>query len=174
MANIKLSWVTHTVAAEKLTDWRSFVSDASPEIIRALQSRNAVYVIRTARPFSFAYEKAHSPVIYIGKGQAKTRLTSHLRTWLLALTEKIPSMKIEVSVCSPRAPWHGQVCEEVEADLIYLFEQQFGTVPVRNRRREYAKYPHTYERAGLAVLRPGRGRGYVWGLTPLRSSPLYG
>ena len=173
MADIRLHWQRFTVDVKCLNDWKSLVRGVDPEIVAALKNSHAVYVIRTARPFSFAYTEGHSPVIYIGKGRAQTRLSSHLKTWLLALAQSVPTMKIEIAVCTPRARWHGQVCEEVEADLLYWFEKIYGDVPIRNRRREYAKYLHSYQNADLKILRPGAGRGYVWGLTPLRSSALY-
>ena len=173
MAHIKLDWTRFHRGVQALQNWRAFTSGLEDEVAAELISDHAVYVIRISRPYSFLYPKSHSPVVYIGKGQVQKRLTSHLKKWLLRLSQDLHDLEIEVCVCSPRARWHGQLCEEVEADLLFRFEKEFGSVPVRNLRMEYAKYSHIYDTKELSILKPGSGKGYIWGLTPLRASSLY-
>jgi hypothetical protein len=139
----------------------------------ALLSDRAVYIIRTVRPFAFAYGDRYSPVAYIGKGQAQQRLSSHLKSWIPHLSSKIPDLKIKVFFCHPTVRRLGTICEGVEADLIRTFIDHYGRRPLRNRNTPSHPGQRLYSPSQLHVLHPGKGSGFHWALTPLRSSHFY-
>lgn len=173
-AQVRLDWKSVVFVASKVSGWVAFKREINLAEHPGLLSTRAVYVIRIVRPFTFSYGERHSPVAYIGKGQAQARLTSHLKSWIPQLSRKIPDLKIEIFYCEPRVRKLGRICEGVEADLIKRFVDAYGRLPLRNRNTPTKPGNRTYKHEELAgVLHPGKGTGYHWGLTPLGSSHFY-
>lgn len=173
MAKVLLDWESVEFKAEDVSGWVQFKRHASEENLNTLLSRRAVYVIRIRQPFAFAYQNGPSPVAYIGKGNAKQRITSHIATWIDELGSRIPELKLKVCFCEPKVRRLGRICEHVEADLIARFRHKFGENPLRNRQVPKIRGQHTYEQKGLAVLWCGKGTRYDWSIKPLPSSPFY-
>jgi hypothetical protein len=172
MAQVKLDWQFVEFPVAEVGTWKdlkSFVSDAA---ISTLRSRRAVYVIRIKRPFAFAYTNGVSPVAYIGKGNAQQRITSHLKTWIWEIWARIPETKIRIYFCEPRVRKLGSICEHVEADLIARFRTRFRENPLRNKQIPQIRGKHIYIQKELDVLICGKGKGYHWAITPMRSSPF--
>ena len=172
-ARVKLDWQCFDFAGKGIASWRSLKKVVDFDEHPGLFTDRAVYVIRVCRPFSFSYGNRHSPVAYIGKGQAQKRITAHLKSWIPELARKIPDLKIRIYYCEPRARYHGPVDKGVEADLIEKFEERYGSLPLRNRKHESDEYERTYAQSELHVLHPGKGTGYHWALSPLPSSHFY-
>jgi hypothetical protein len=61
-----------------------------------------VYIIRMTGDFVISYPAGMSPVLYIGRGDAFTRLSSHLKRWLNQVDGFGKDVGIEVRVCRPR------------------------------------------------------------------------
>src|SRR5580704_6773413 len=117
MAIVQLDWDSVEFDATDVTGWVSFRRVVHLEHHKKLLSDRAVYVIRIVRPYSFSYGSRHSPVAYIGKGKAQQRLTSHLKSWIPQLSNKISDLQIKIFFCEPRVRKLGTICEHVEADL---------------------------------------------------------
>jgi hypothetical protein len=172
-AQMKLDWNYIEFRAAEVSSWRALKKAVDLGYHAGLLSDRAVYIIRTQRPFLFAYADGYSPVVYIGKGQAQKRITAHLKSWIPYLASKIPDLHVLIYYCEPKARWHGTNCEGVEADLIAKFIEAYGSRPLRNRNTPRDAYERTYASAELHVLHPGKGRGFHWALTPLPSSHFY-
>ena len=172
-AHVKLEWAYIEFKGVDVSSWRALKKVVDLSKHAGLLSDRAVYVIRVRRPFSFAYDKGHSPVAYIGKGQAQKRITAHLRSWMPELAKRIPDLRIRIYYCEPKVRWHGSNCEGVEADLIAAFVETYGGRPLRNRNTPTDWYQRIYAPKELHVLHPGKGGGFHWALTPLPSSHFY-
>lgn len=172
-ARIKLDWQGIKFKANEVNGWRSLNKIIEDEESYGIFSERAVYVFRIRRPFSFNYEEGHSPVAYIGKGQAQRRITAHLKSWVKEIGRTAPGAEIEILFCEPRAPKVRTVCEGVEADLIAMFEERYGEIPLRNRNRPPKSLTRHYSPADLWILHPGKGPGFHWALRPLPSSEFF-
>jgi hypothetical protein len=172
---IKLAWKKFSFLATSVDGWVALkqLVDLEEEH-SSLLSSNAVYVIRIMRPFAFSYPKRASAVAYIGEGNAKGRLTSHIKTWIAVLKKEIPDLRIEVCYCEPRIQKSGFICEAVEADLLYEFILLNGQLPLRNKQKEHKhRRSYIYTRATYGVLGLGQGKGFKYALKPMKSSGVY-
>jgi hypothetical protein len=172
MPTVKLKWASVEFRASKVSSWQALKREIDLTKHTGLLSARAVYVVRISRPFAFAYGELHSPVVYIGKGKAQQRLTSHLKSWIPHLSQKIPDLKIKIYFCEPKVRGE-HVCEGVEADLIQKFIDCYGDRPLRNRNTPTGYGQRDYIDKELHVLHPGKGPGFYWALRPLRSSRFH-
>lgn len=106
----------------------------------AADLKRCVYIIRMKGDFVIAYPTGRSPVLYIGRGSALGRLSTHLSRWLHEIDEFGKDVKIEIRVCRTRRRNRPDLFKNVEADLIAWFAEKYGVIPFFNARRE-----HTYE-----------------------------
>lgn len=171
MAQVSLRWSKVRFPAAEVSQWKHLKHYADDDTLEQLRSEKAVYVIRSVRPFAFIYDKGRSPVVYIGKGDAPTRIRSHLGGWMRELSRTIPGLEMEIWVCTPRVRKSGPICEDVEADLIDRFIKSFGERPLNNiqKPRRHGKHTYPYPEQ-LTVLRCGKGPGFYWALRPMKSS----
>ena len=139
------------------------------------QIDRAVYVIRSAGSFSIKYPKRHSPVLYIGEGDFKQRITSH-RKWLSTLYALVGEFPLEVAVSLPRVPGNFEAYKNFEAYLLNKFLGIYGTLPLVNKQNETIRYEHhEYDRTATADVFGMRRRHYKWAIQPLPGNrPFYG
>jgi len=161
MANVKLDWKSVKFAASDVSGWVSFKKCVGVNENSNLLSSKAVYVIRLVRPFAFDYNGSASPVAYIGRGHAKQRITSHLKTWISEISKRIPDVKIEIYFCEPQIQRLGKICDRVEADLLGKFNDEFGMKPLRNRNLPKKIGNHNYVKSQLGILRCGKGKVFT-------------
>lgn len=135
--------------------------------------KKGVYVIRMCRPFSINYPKRPSPVLYIGEGQIKKRLTEHLKSWVIDLAADMPNLRIEIRTTEPKIRNNNAAHKDVEADLLWKFCELYGALPLLNRQNEYHERLHIYRKGFFNVLNPGSGKGYKWALLPVASNNNY-
>ena len=137
-----------------------------------------VYVIRMTGDFVISYPEGISPVLYIGRGDAFTRLSSHLKRWLNQVDGFGKDVGIEVRVCRPRRKGLADMFKFVEADLISDFQTKFGSIPFFNSRREtsYEKcvdYTDTDVKRLSAAIGVGSGKRPQWAIAPAPSNKNY-
>lgn len=146
---------------------RNIMQKDWPPIRRPSQ---CVYIIRLTGEVAVAYGDEHSPVIYIGEGNAYVRLYDHIK-WLAALLVSVPQMGIEVRIAEVARRNHDTLYQHIEADLLYWFSEAYGTLPWFNRQRERSKEAqYDYERATRNALRRQLGvdskEKYLWAIRP--------
>lgn len=134
------------------------------------QSTQCVYIIRLTGEVAVAYGDYHSPVIYIGEGNAYDRLYDHIK-WLASLVVSVPQMGIEVRIAQILRRNHDTLYQYIEADLLYWFYEDYGTLPWFNRQRERSKEAqYDYERAAKNSLRrqlgPDSKETFLWAIRP--------
>ena len=151
--------------------------DAVRERLGALErlpSKHAVYVVRVQRPFSIFYPKRPSPLLYIGEGNPKRRFYDHMRNWVVDLAHDLPNLTIQMKYADIEQSRKGRNRhKDVEADLLVEFVRHYGAIPLLNRKTQNTEKSHKYSKGFFRVIHPGRGRGYRWALSPLRSNSHY-
>lgn len=173
MANISLEWNWfHWNYGNK---WKS---DILPELESTGVSESdidrAVYVIRLNEPFAIKYPQGISPVIYIGEGNLKDRLSSHLNGWINNLPELIEKFYLSIGVSVPRVRNNFYAYKDVEAALIQEFSDIYGSAPLNNQQREYQKISHDYDKSDLRnPLMLGKGSKYKWAIEPMKSNVFH-
>ncbi len=136
---------------------------------------HAVYIIKIDGLFAIQYGKGVSPVVYIGEGNFKQRISSH-RKWLENITELVDDTTFKVGICVPRKKRGDFVNEDFEAILLHEFKKIFGSAPMKNRQMEYPSLGHdvtSYRTTVVAPLRIGRGVRYYWAIKPLKANEHY-
>jgi hypothetical protein len=130
-----------------------------------------VYVIRMTGRFLVAYETGNSPVLYVGRGNAKQRLASHLGRWLHYVDTFGTGTKVEIRVLVPARRNRSNYFKNVEADLISKFEKRHDSLPFFNRRIEKkfsgkVKYSVTQEKNLGRLVGIGSGKRPHWAIKP--------
>jgi hypothetical protein len=184
-----MTWLEHI----ELKPDRSLASEAAivktlrKELTNALSAqglgpadlRRCVYVIRMKGDFVIAYPLRRSPVLYIGRGSALGRLSSHLRRWLHEIDGFGKDVRIEIRVCRTRRKNLADMFKYVEADLIDWFADKYGVIPFFNSRRETAfegcvGYTDADEAQMKAALGVGKGKRPLWAIAPAPANKNYG
>lgn len=154
---------------------RKLLSSQWPTIRR--DGKQCVYVVRILGDVAMAYPKGNSPVIYIGEGDAYSRLYSHAK-WITSLLLNVPNIEIEVRIALVVRKKRPNLYKHVEADLIMWFSKMFGAVPLMNSQRETAHenkftYLSSVKQGLLNQLRLGKGTSYHWAMKPIGQNELH-
>lgn len=162
--------------AEKhaITIMREIMQESWPEIRRELQ---CVYIIRLTGDVAVAYRDKHSPVIYIGAGNAYARLYKHIE-WLASLVVSVPQLGIEVRIAQVLRKNKETLYQHIEADLLRWFCEDYATLPWFNRQRERSKegkyeYEPSVEQFLRGQLGVGKGTSYHWAIRPTKINDLH-
>jgi hypothetical protein len=146
--------------ASKMPSWWAFKTAFDYNEERDL-SDDVVYLIRTRRPYTIRYKKGCSSTIYIGIGNFKNRISSHLSSWIYPFSEYFTDMDVEIVAIEPRVRNNYYAFKEVEGDFISFFEDRYRELPSGNIRRERdSNGKHLYIGDFGSALGMGRGPGY--------------
>mgnify|MGYP003377418736 CR=1 FL=1 len=136
----------------------------------------SVYVIRLSGPFLINYPKKPSPVLYIGKGHLRNRLSSH-RTWIQNFYNHLKEAQFEVRYCLPRVRNNLGIEKEVEAHLIHRFIGRYGMLPINNKvlsnTKTNIRHQFTPANSLEMAISIGSGNKPHWAVSPLRSNPWF-
>jgi hypothetical protein len=183
-----LMWLKHIELRPEqgLGTEASIAKTLRKQLIAALQEqeyspadlKRCVYVIRMKGDFVIAYPRGRSPVLYIGRGSAFGRLSSHLRRWLHEVEGFGKDVRIEVRVCRPRRRNLADMFKYVEADLICRFAARYGSIPFFNSRREtsfedWVEYTDVDDGQLSAALGVGKGKRPSWAIAPAPANKNY-
>lgn len=154
------------------------ISALADQGFRAVDLERCVYVIRMKGEFVISYPQDMSPVLYIGRGDALTRLSSHLRRWLNEVDSFGKDVEIEVRVCRPRRQGRTDMFKYVEADLIRRFVKRYGCIPFFNSRCEtsyedWVDYTDTDHKFLSAAIGVGSGKRPRWAIAPAPANKNY-
>ena len=133
---------------------------------------HSVYVIRLTGIFAIQYINEVSPVIYIGEGHFRGRLSRH-RIWLRKLGKLFAEMPLEVKFCHPTDPSGSPRNKELEAHLLQLFKKKFGELPIQNKQQHKLRAGFSFATSNTGhILGPGAGKKYKWAIRALIKDPL--
>lgn len=163
MATISVQkwWKAHEIPLVE-TDWRNIrlYCDDNDDVWNWNQ---CVYFIRLAPPYQIAYgndDKFHSPLIYVGKSAIRQRWSEH-RVWMEALGRWLPGARYEVWL------FQHALCKGIESDALLLFRENYGRLPLANRRSEEPVQKHSYDDSFYQVAKADRR--YWWALRPTQA-----
>jgi hypothetical protein len=150
---------------------RELIEDQWPKMRRP---RQCVYVIRLCGPVAVDYGSEHSPVIYIGEGNAYSRLYNHAG-WISSLLVSVPNTEIEIRIAQVARRNQPDLYRHIEADLIAWFFEDFHALPWFNRQRERSKerkysYSHEAELELRRHLGVGAGNTFLWAIRPTHNN----
>jgi hypothetical protein len=183
-----LNWLEHIELrpSQGLGTKASIVKTLRSQLVAALAEQDygpadldrCVYVIRMKGDFVIAYPWQRSPVLYIGRGSAFGRLSSHLRNWLHEVEGFGKDVRIEIRVCRPRRRNVQDMFKYVEADLIAGFADRYGCIPFFNSRRETSYEDCVdYTANDLELMRAatgvGKGKRPRWAIAPAPANGNY-
>jgi hypothetical protein len=169
MAHINLTWWKALEIPLSESDWRNV------KLYCALDTnwesdKEYVYVIRLSPPFAIHYERADTPIIYIGRAHnassVKQRWNSHIANWIKPLGRWLPGGRYDMWVLEDHR------YKEIESDFLTLFKQEFGRLPLANFQGGVPDgiVRHTYDEGELGGLADATSdRRYWWALTPLQA-----
>lgn len=153
---------------------RSRLASQFPDLDKPSQ---CIYIVRLRGDVAIAYGDDFSPVIYIGEGNAATRLYKHA-VWIAELLVAVPNAEIEIKVADCVRAGDANLCEHVEADLIAAFAKRYKCLPWFNRQREGGHAgKREYDDAVLTEFnqRIGKvsGSKYLWAIRPTSNNAQY-
>lgn len=162
---------TGLTAERALPIMRSILQETWPKIRRPKQ---CVYVIRLTGEVAVDYKGRFSPVIYVGKGNAYSRLYKHTN-WLASLVSSIPQTAIAIHIAEVARRGHSTLYENIEADMLRWFAEDYKSVPWFNRRRESSKesryeYTTDAQRTLRSHLGVGGGNSFLWAIRPTHNN----
>lgn len=158
-----------------LTIIRDLIRTGWPELRRDGQ---CVYVVRITGDVAIHYPRRHSPVIYIGEGKAYSRVSEHAGKWLVDLVSAIPQVGVSIRIAEARRRNREDFYKDVEADLLRIFRERFGTLPWFNRQGERSREGRLeYDEDAMRELRTqlgvGKGNTVRWAIRPTKNHDRY-
>ena len=176
MAKVSLDWYWNRFSVDD--DLKTIMQRTTENIARGCYKpeslARSVYVIRLAGPFLISYPKGPSPVIYIGKGQFRNRISAH-RTWIRDFFDHLKHAQFEIRYCIPRVKNNLGIEKEVEAYLIHRFIERYGMLPINNKVLSNTNVYHQFIPANSLdkAISIGSGNKPHWEVCPLRSNPWF-
>jgi hypothetical protein len=138
--------------------------------------KRCVYIVRMTGSFIIAYHRSNSPVLYIGRGDAKKRIASHFGKWLSDDCDFGNDSHAEIRLVIPRRQKRENYYKNVEADLNLNFKEQNGSLPYFNRRLEKrfskkVQYTAAQEKLLRRFIGIGSGKRPWWAIRPTCANP---
>jgi len=136
--------------------------------------KQGIYVITIGDNLSIDYDNQASKVLYIGRGQLRSRISIHLKYWLKHLSESLQGISIQVWMTEVKVRGNENAYKEVETDLLCYFHDKFGVFPLQNAKAGdlHEKY-HDYSKNWNLPLRNPTNINQGWSIKPLEGNPWH-
>ncbi|HIF5802244.1 TPA: hypothetical protein ACX3E3_004084 [Vibrio parahaemolyticus] len=133
-----------------------------------------IYVITLGDNLSIDYNNMPSKVIYIGRGQIRSRINNHLKFWLKNFSDSLQDISIHIWMTEIKVKGNRDVYKDVETDLLWHFYDKFDTYPIQNAKSgDYHEKEHEYSQDWNLPLRNPSNITQGWSIKPLRNNPWY-
>ena len=174
MAKVEIKWKKVKELPAHINSWADLKYYA-PDV--DFPTKQCVYCIRLSPPFMIHYGTTEpdkdndfvSPLIYIGSGNGKGRLGSHLK-WLNSLGQALPSARFEIWFAEPKVRNNSFAYKAFEGYLLKEFEKASrGWLPLRNKKTESNNNNHDYAPEAFENLIK-HDRRYTWAVWPFHGS----
>ena len=136
--------------------------------------KQGVYVITLANNLSIDYYGMPSQVIYIGRGQLRSRISSHLQDWIHDFTYSLQDISFEIWMTEVKVPGSKNAFKEVEADLLAYFYERYESYPIQNSKSgDVHEKRHDYNNEWNNPLRNPKDIQSGWSIKPLAQNPWF-
>lgn len=127
-----------------------------------------VYVITLSGNMCIQYPNKESQVIYIGSGEIRKRIKAHLINWVTHFSESLHDIKFQIWMTEIKIPGSPNAFRDVEADLIEMFETEYGDLPIENSKAgNYHKNNHHYNTEWEIPLKINGSINSGWCIAPM-------
>jgi len=136
--------------------------------------KQGIYVITIGDNLSIDYDSLPSKVLYIGRGQLRSRINSHLKYWLKHLSDSLQDISIKIWMTEIKVKGNKNAYKEVETDLLSYFYDKFDMFPLQNSKSgDYHEKYHEYSKNWNLPLRNPPNINQGWSIKPLEGNPWY-
>lgn len=130
-----------------------------------------IYVITLSDNLSIDYDGQPSKVLYIGRGQIRTRLADHFKQWIRYFTDSLQDISLDIWMTEIKVKGSKCAFKEVETDLLNHFYEKFNCYPIQNSKSgDYHEKEHNYCEEWNEPLRNPTNINYGWAIKPLRNN----
>jgi hypothetical protein len=174
MAEVEITWLQVKELPTLVSSWHDIRYYAGSDV--NIPTKQCVYCIRLSPPYMIHYSGPSkqgydddfvSPLIYIGSGNAKGRLGSHL-SWLRDLGQTLPNIRYEIWIAQPKVQNNAKAYASFEGYLLHQFEKHSrGWLPLRNKKKQAFNPSHNYP-SNIFKEVVGHDRRYSWAIWPYR------
>jgi hypothetical protein len=132
-----------------------------------------VYVICVSNPFTIAYEKGCSEIIYIGIGKISSRLEAHFNNSLFDFMMSVAGANFDFYLTEPQGTTGDHYYKHIEYMLLEKFWEKHESYPLLNTNAGSRK---EFEGAGKGWDKPlkASGKKPIWELRPTKHSAFAG
>ena len=127
-----------------------------------------VYVIKLSGSICIHYPNKESQVIYIGRGKIRNRIKIHLTNWVTHFSESLHDIKFQIWMTEIKVPGSPNAFKDVEANLLEIFEEEYGDLPIQNSKGgNYHNKDHNYNAEWKIPLKNDPSINSGWCITPM-------
>ncbi len=167
-------WIDSKIRLRILNDLKEQWNDIEDGANRFLKVKRGVYVITLAQNISIDYSGHPSQVIYIGRGNLRSRISSHLRNWIRYFSESLQDISFNIWLTEIRVKGSPNAFKDLEYDLLDEFFNRYGELPIQNTKYgDNFGREHEYNMEWRAPLNNPRNIHNGWTIKPLRNNPWF-
>ena len=96
--------------------------------------KKGIYVISLSGGICIDYRLSPSQVIYIGRGQIRSRIYNHLKNWVAHFSESLQDIKLKFWMSEIKKNGSSDAFKAVESQLLIAFHEKHGEIPIMNKR----------------------------------------
>jgi hypothetical protein len=127
-----------------------------------------VYVITLSGNICIQYPNKESQVVYIARGKIRSRIKIHLTNWVTHFSESLHDIKFQIWMTQIKIPGAPNAFKDVEADLIEIFEEEYGDIPIQNSKGgNYHNKDHNYNAEWKSPLKVDPSINSGWCIKPM-------
>ena len=127
-----------------------------------------VYVITLSGNICIQYPNKESQVTYIGKGKIRDKINIHLANCITKFSESLHDIKFQIWMTEIKVPGSPNAFKDVQADLIEIFEKEYGDLPIQNTQGgNRHKKDHHYNPEWKLPLRVNPSIEKGWCIAPM-------
>ncbi len=133
-----------------------------------------VYVIKLSGNICIQYPNKESQIIYIGRGKVRNRIKTHLTNRVTHFSESLHDIKFQIWMTEIKVPGSPNAFKDVEADLIEVFEEESGDLPIQNSKGgNYHNKDHNYNAEWKMPLRADPYINNGWCIKPMSDNEWF-
>ncbi len=130
--------------------------------------KKGVYIITLSGNICIQYPNKESQVVYIGSGKIRDKINMHITNWITHYSESLHDIKFQIWMTEIKVPGSPNAFKDVQADLIEIFEKEYGDLPIQNTQGgNRHKKDHHYNPEWKLPLRVNPSIEKGWCIAPM-------